>query len=176
MDWTKTDGGVLLPQQQLQVGGRFLCEHVRDGEVIDVWDDHNLVVNEGLNALLDIMFHGSTQITTWYLGLFEGNYTPVAGLTAATVASAATECTAYDESTRQAFDEAAAASEAITNSASRATFTFNATKTIYGAFLISNSTKGGTTGTLFSAARFGSAKSVVDDDQLLVTYTLTASG
>jgi hypothetical protein len=63
----------------------------------------------------------------------------------------------------------------MTNSASRASFVFNATKTIYGAFLISNSTKGGTTGTLFSAARFATAKSVESGDELLLTYTFTAT-
>jgi hypothetical protein len=52
---------------------------------------------------------------------------------------------------------------------------FNATKTIYGAFLISNNTKGGTSGTLFSAARFSSSKSVESTDELLLTYTFTAS-
>lgn len=175
MDYVATEGGVLLPDNGIRVGGVFQGQHIRNGEVIDQWEDHNLVTNEGLNSLLDIYFHGSTQITTWYLGVFEGNYTPVAGVTAATITSASTECTAYDEATRQAFDEAAASSQSITNSASKATFTFNATKTIYGAFLVSTSTKSGTTGTLFSAARFSSSKAVVDDDQLLLTYTFTAS-
>jgi len=175
MNFEQTASGVLVPDNRLVVGGVFDCEHVRDGEVIDRWSQPNLVVNEGLNSLLGIMFHGDTQITTWYLGLFEGNYTPVAGLTAATVTANSTECTAYDEATRQAYDEAAAASQSITNSASRATFTFNATKTIYGAFLVSASAKSATTGTLFSAARFSSSKAVVDDDQLLLTYTFTAS-
>lgn len=175
MDYTKTDGGVLMPDQGLKIGGVFHCEHVRNGEVIDAWEDHNLVVNEGLDALLNIMFHGSTQVTTWYLGLFEGNYTPVSTVTAATITSASTECTAYSETTRQDYVEAAASSQSITNSASKATFTFNATKTIYGAFLVSNSTKSGTTGTLFSAARFSTSKSVVSSDQLLLTYTFTAS-
>lgn len=175
MRYDKTRGGVLMPSHKIMVGGVFHGQIIRDGKVIDEWEDHNLAVDQGLNALLDIMFHGSTQITTWSLGLFEGNYTPVAGVTAATIASAATECTAYDETTRQEFTEAAAASKSITNSASKATFTFNATKTIYGAFLISDGTKGGTSGTLFSAARFSSSKSVVDDDQLLLTYTFTAS-
>lgn len=172
-NFVQRDSGLLVPK--LAVGGRFSFEHMRGGKLIDAWEDSNLVVNEGLNALLDIMFHGSTQVTTWYVGLFEGNYTPVAGVTAATITAASTECTAYDESTRQEYAEAAASSQSITNSASKATFTFNATKTIYGAFLVSNSTKSGTTGTLFSAARFGTAKSVVDDDQLLVTYTLGAA-
>lgn len=175
MNYQETDGGILMPEHKLLVGGMFHGQIVRDGQVIDEWEDRNLVTNEGLNSLLDIYFHGSTQITTWYLGVFEGNYTPVAGVTAATITSASTECTAYDETTRQEFVEAAAASQSITNSASKATFTFNATKTIYGAFMVSNSTKSGTTGTLFSAARFSAAKSVVDNDQLLLTYTFTAS-
>ena len=174
-NYEKTTGGVLLPKQPLLVGGKYHGQIIRDGRVIDEWEDNNLVVNEGLNALLDIMFHGSTQITTWYLGLFEGNYTPVAGVTAATITSASTECTAYASATRPAYDEAAAASQAITNSASRASFVFNATKTIYGAFLVSSSTKSGTSGTLFSAARFGTAKSVVSSDELLLTYTFSAA-
>lgn len=175
MNFEQTAGGILMPAQPMLVGGTFLVEHIRDGEVIDREEIHNLVVDQGLNAMLDIMFHGSTQINPWYLGLFEGNYTPVAGVLASNIATNATECTAYDETTRQEYVEAAAASKVTTNSASKATFTFNATKTIYGAFLGSDSTKGGTSGTLFSAARFGSAKSVVSTDQLLLTYSFTAS-
>lgn len=171
----KTEGGILLPDSKLRVGGVFHLEHVRDGEIIDAWDEPNLVVNEGLNALLNIMFGGSTQITTWYVGLFEGNYTPVATVTAANITAASTECITYDETTRPAYTEAAASSQSMTNSASKATFTFNATKTIYGAFLVSASAKSATTGTLFSAARFSSSKAVVAADQLLVTYTLTAA-
>lgn len=159
----------------LTVGGRFDFELVRNGEVIDRWSEPNLVVNEGLDHVLDVHFHGATQVATWYVGIFEGNYTPVAGVTAATITSASTECTAYDEATRVEYNEAAPSGQAITNSANKATFTFNATKTIYGAFLVSASAKSSTSGKLFSAARFSSSKSVVDDDQLLVTYTLTAS-
>jgi hypothetical protein len=40
---------------------------------------------------------------------------------------------------------------------------------------VSASAKSATTGTLFSAARFGTSKSVVDDDQLLLTYTFSAT-
>lgn len=171
----KTEGGVLIPASHLRVGGTFEGQIVRNGEVVDEFADKNLVVNEGLNKLLDVMFHADTQVSTWYLGLFEGNYTPTATLTAATVASTATETTAYDESTRPAYTEAAASSQSITNSANRATFTFNATKSIYGAFLVSSSTKSGTAGVLFAAARFASAKSVESGDELLLTYTFDAS-
>jgi len=176
MNYFDNGKGLLLPEKQKTlIGGVFEGQLIRKGKVIDEWRDHNLVVNEGLDALLNIMFHGSTQITTWYIGLFEGNYTPVATVTAATIVAAATECTAYTQSTRQAYDEAAASSQSITNSASRATFTFNASKTIYGAFLVSLATKSGTTGTLFSAAKFSTSKSVESGDELLLTYNFTAA-
>lgn len=174
-EYEKTKGGVLMPLGRFEVGGRFEVEHVRAGEVIDKFDVANLVVNEGLDYLLDVMFHSVSPAATWYIGLFEGNYTPVASVTAATITSASTECTAYDETTRQEYNEAAASGQSITNSANRATFTFNATKTIYGAFLVSASGKSATSGKLFSAARFGASKSVADDDQLLVTYSLGAA-
>lgn len=174
-NFEQSKGGVLLPSHKLLVGGKYTGQHIRAGKVIDEWEDDNLVVNEGLDNLLNVYFNAQTQIGTWYLGVFEGNYTPVASLTAATVTSASTECTAYASATRPTYVEAAAASQVMTNSASRASFVFNATKTIYGAFLISNSTKSATTGTLFSAARFGTAKSVINLDELLLTYTFTAS-
>lgn len=165
----------LIPAGNLRVGGVFNGQIIRDGEVIDEFECENLVVNEGLNSLLDIYLGGVAAIPTWYLGLFQGNYTPVATVTAASIASAATECVAYDEANRQIFDPAPAASQSVTNAANRATFTFNATHTIYGAFMISNSTKNGTDGVLFSAARFGTSKNVVDDDQLLLTYSFSAA-
>lgn len=175
MDYTQSQGGILMPDQDIKFGGRFAYEHFRGGQLIDAWEDPNIVVDEGLNHLLDVAFHGSTQVGTWYIGLFEGNYTPLSTVTAATIAAASTECTAYDETTRVAYNEAAAASKVTTNSANKATFTFNASKTIYGGFLVSTSTKSGTSGTLMSASRFGSAKTVESADQLLVTYTFTAS-
>lgn len=177
MGYVENEGGILVPALEAgaAIGGYFTGQIVRDGQVIDEWVDRNLVVNEGLNHMLDVGLHGSTQVGTWYLGLFEGNYTPVATVTAATIAAAATECTAYDETTRQEFAEAAASAQSITNAASRATFTFNATKTIYGAFLVSASAKSATSGVLLAASRFSSAKAVADDDQLLLTYTLNIS-
>ena len=167
--------GLRMPKIGLIAAGRYHGTLIRRGRVIDEWEDDNLVVNEGLNSLLGVYFNAATQITTWYCGVFEGNYTPVATVTAATIASASTETTAYASATRPEWVEAAPSSQSITNSASRASFVFNATKTIYGAFLVSTSTKSGTSGVLFSAARFGSAKSVESSDELLLTYTFTAA-
>lgn len=175
MEYTKTESGLLVPHSKIAVGGVFYGQIIRNGEIIDQFEDHNLVVNEGLNHMLNVTFNGATQIMTWYVGVFEGNYTPVATVTAATITSASTESTAYTSSTRPEYQEAASSAQSTTNSANRASFVFNATKTIYGAFLVSSSTKSGTTGTLFSAARFATSKSVESGDELLLTYTFTAA-
>lgn len=175
MNYEQSAGGIFMPEQKVEVGGKFIGSLIRDGRVIEEFEDCNLVVNEGLNALNDIMFFGATQITAWYLGLFEANYTPVATVTAATIAAASTETTAYASSTRPAYVPAASSAQVTTNAASRGDFVFSATKTIYGGFMISNSTKGGTSGKLFAAALFGTPKSVVSGDELLLTYQFTSS-
>jgi hypothetical protein len=66
------------------------------------------------------------------------------------------EVTAYSESNRPTATFAAtnANPSVVTNTASKAVFTINGTTTVGGAFLTSNNTKSGTTGTLFSAADF----------------------
>ena len=172
--WEKTEGGILFPDHRIKVGGVFRGRHIRDGKVIDEFETPNIVVNQGLDSILGVYFTGVTQITTWYLAPFEGNYTPVATDTASTIVGNSTECTAYTASTRLTWT-GVEGSQAATNSASPATFTFNATKTIYGAFLASASAKSSTSGTLFAAAQFASSKNVVNTDQLLLTYTFTAS-
>lgn len=165
----------MVKETGLAVGGMFTFEQIRNGKVIDSWQEKNLVVNEGLNYLLSSSLAAGTVIDTWYIGLFEGNFTPVSSLAAATIAATATECMAYTETDRPEWIVASAEEQQITNTESRASFTVSATKTIYGAFLISDSTKGGTAGVLFAASRFASPRSVIDGDQLLITYTVQAT-
>ena len=144
-----------------------ICRGV-DGEIKWIERIKNTFVNSGLNYLLDSGFGG-----TEYLGL-KGSGTPNA---ADTMASHGTwsEITAYTEGTRPTYSHASAASQAITNSASKAVYSINATTTIYGIFCTTNSTKGGTTGTLISATDFASAKGADSGDSLEVTYTVTAA-
>lgn len=139
----------------------------------------NIVPDEGLDSFLGIMGHADTQITTWYVLIFESDTTPAAGHTYAVPVF--TESTAYDEAVRQEWVEAAASSESITNSANKATFTISATKTIYGAALVGGGSDADTKddqaggGTLLCSVKFGTSKSVVDDDVLKVTVTLNSS-
>lgn len=185
MDFQDNGRGLMVPNHKIIMGGRFRVEHRRliKTDVFDhpIWDTldveeiDNLVVNQGLNHILGVEFNGQTQITNWFLGLFQGNYSPVASDTAATLPGNATECSSFTSPTRPAWQEAAPSGQSITNSANPAIFTFNAPVTVYGAFLTSSSTIGGTSGTLFAAAQFASPKAVANADQLLVSYTFNAA-
>lgn len=168
-------GEIYLPASKIFLGGVFEHEIIRNGKSLGVCRDRNTVVNEGLNHILSVVFNAGSQITTWYLAPFEANYTPVATDTAANIASNSTECTAYDEATRVQWVEAAPSGQSITNAANKATFTFNASKTIYGAFMASASGKSATTGTLMAASKFSAARPVVALDAILLSYIFSAS-
>lgn len=162
---------------RIPVGTKWEFEHFRKGKLIDQWEQGNVNTDEGLDAFLDIMFHGSTQIATWYICTFENDYTPL--ITNTYAVPGYTECTAITEGTRPIYNEAAASSKMITNTANKATFTYNATKTIYGAALVGGGTnptvKGDTAGggTLFASSAFDTSKSVVSTDVLLITCSIT---
>lgn len=160
---------------EIRSDGVFCVQHLRGEELIDEDVCPNLVTNEGLNHMLGVELFSTAQITAWYLALYTGNYTPLATDTAATLPGNATETGAYSGGTRPQFVPAAPSGQSITNAASRATYTFNATVTIYGAFMTSSATISGTSGTSFSAALFGTPKAVVNTDQILLTYTFAAT-
>ena len=167
-----------MNEQKFKIGGYFTYDHIRDGEIIDSWIEPNIVVDEGLNYTLDAAFSSGSAIATWYVSLFKNNYTPLSTDVAATfpgggVASEAT--TEYSEATRPVWTEAGVVTKSITNTASPAVFTFASNVTIYGAFLVSTSTKGGTTGVLAAASKFASSRAMLTADKLNVTYSLSIS-
>ena len=166
---------LLVPKAGQVIGGRFLGKIIRAERVIDEFECKNIVVNQGLNYLLGASLGAQSVVTAWYIGLFSNNYTILSSDTAATIAASAGEVTQYTAGVRQTWSSSPPASQAISSSATQASYTFNATLTVYGAFLISSSAIGGTSGTLFSGAQFGSPKSVVNSDILQLTYTFTAA-
>lgn len=163
-----------------KAGGVFTIQcHDKDGLL--KWEavKHNLVVNEGLKFMNDKFFTGASYTAAWYIGLYGSGSTnnPAAGDTMA-LHTGWTEVTAYSQATRPVATFAAASladPSVITNSASPAVYSINGTTVVGGAFLTTDNTKGGTTGTLFSAADFASPgdRSVVSGDTLTVTYTFS---
>lgn len=173
-----------MNNENVSAGGVFTIQCFdKDGNL--KWQDqeHNLVVNVGLKDMNDKYFSGSAYTALWYLGLYGAGASnnPAAGDTMASHAGW-TEVTAYSQSTRPqaVFGAATTANPSvISNTASVAVFSINATTVVGGAFLTSNNTKAGTTGVLFSAADFQAPgdRSVVSGDTVNLTYqfSLTAT-
>lgn len=176
--------------KEIKTGARF-------GGVFDVtcfdkdgnfkWHDtaKNLVPNEGLQLILDLLFLGATNDSSyfnnlqkehWYVGLTDGTPSPAAGDTMASHGGW-TEFDKYSGD-RQEYVPVRSNQE-VTNSASKASFTISGdssagSETVGGAFMTAAST--GTSETLLCAAAFsGGDKSVDEDDTLEVTYTFSAA-
>lgn len=159
--------------EQANATGRYVVECLdADGNL--KWTDHfdNLVTTAGKNDALEKYLSGSGYTAAWYLGMISlASYGvgPVVGDTAASHAGWV-EDVAYSQGSRPtaAFAAASAGSKALS---SAAVFTINASTTIKGCFLISNATKGGTTGIMYSAGLFsGGDKPVQSGDTLNVSY------
>lgn len=139
------------------------------------FDEENLIPDEGRDYMMNAALNGGAQLTSWFVGLYSGNYTPVAADTAATFPTSATEITtAYSEATRVALVNGALSAGLWANVASPAEFTFTAASTIVrGGFISSAPTKGGTTGALLSAVLASTAKTVLAGEVLKVTTGLS---
>jgi hypothetical protein len=162
-----------------KAGGIFEVECVRDGKVVWTEKMHNLLTNEGRDDMVDVVIKGGSQITTWYVAVFEDDHTVAAGDTYAVPGY--TESTAYDEANRPSYQEGAISGGSVDNDSNKAQFTFNATKTIYGASLVGGggapTTKGDTAGggVLLCAGQFAASRAVYDDDVLYVKYTFSVA-
>ena len=165
---------------------KYLVEcYDRSGKLKWVENVFNLVTSEGLDDLLDKYFKGSTYTAGFFVGLVDNeNFNQLAatddaaGITTGVPSSATNlwkEHTAYTEGTREALTLGSVSGASVDNSASKASFSINATDTLYGAFVITNSTKGGTTGVLYGVAAFSSTRNVESGDTVNVTVTLTAA-
>lgn len=140
-------------------------------------DQPNGITDVGIHYLLEVGFRSDAgmpvaQEAPWYAGLIDNaGYTGVNPSDTSASHSGWTEITSqYDESVRQTLAFGVAASRAITASVS---FTFNASKTVQGIFVINVNTKGGSTGTLWSTALFSSPPALISGNVLTANYSLT---
>ena len=151
--------------------GRWKCTHRERGKILPFgrFAIPNLRTIEGANHGLGVIFKGASQATTWYLGLI-AEATDVEVSQDDTMSSHAgwTEFQSYDEAARVTWVEGTQAGGILAGAA--ATFTFSASGAIRGLFLTSNNTKGGTTGTLWSAGLEAMRRLVIDNQTLDVEY------
>lgn len=164
-----------MSHAKLAAGFNYLIETIdRHGVVVDRVKTYNLVPIEGLNYIINTALKAATQQPAFYIGLYEGVYSPVPGDTMATFPASATELVAYAETTRRVLTLGDVAAGQADNSLARAEFTGNTNgKLAQGGFISSSPTKGSGSGVLVSAVRFPSPRPLDAGAMLRVTAGFT---
>lgn len=160
--------------------GKHVMEHWRPNKAgilkkINEFIAYNDIVNQGKNDILTVYFYGGTQTlaASWYLGLISSTgYTGLAATDVMTSHAGWTEFTNYSETNRVAWGPAAPASQSVTSTAP-AQFDITASGTVKGIFVVTDNTKGGTAGKLWSTALYSADVPVNSGDQLKSNYTLS---
>lgn len=170
-----TANGIYLPRQGILVSGEYF-DRINGGE----WQHTcNLVVNEGLAHLLNVAMGGKAKATGYYLALFSGATAPAANWTAANFAAVASEIVSmtegYTSATRPQWTPTDTTSNQIDNFTATASVTIATSSqlNVTGAALLTNSTKGGTSGTLISATKYSAARTFQDGDVYDIGYRLS---
>lgn len=161
-------------EEEGKVKGKFSYELIRGGKVVAEGEFKNAATTEGRNLMLNAMFHGTSPITTWYIGLIDnGSFSALDEADTMASHSGWIEDEDYSEANRVTWTEGSASASSITNGTT-CDFNIDTNGSLQGAFLTSNDTKGGTSGTLWATGLFGSPPlTVTNGDVLRLTYTVT---
>lgn len=177
-EYEQCEGGILLPKQGLHIKGEYIFGTVAGGDDLVV---PNLLPDQGINAILAVALGSTAKYAGFYIALFGNGVNPAANWTAANFASTAGEITSgtegYSNSTRVQCTFSAVGDKLINNHASPAVFTIECTTsvTINGAALLTDSTKGGTSGSLISAVRLPAQRLQYDGDEYTSKYQVSLS-
>lgn len=158
---------------RLPIGFVYDTEHYRGGVLLSAQRAYNIIPQAGVNHVAALIRGSGPLVSNWYMGLFEGNYTPTDATTSSDLPANAQEFVGYSEDPRPAWTHAYDGTAVISNTANRTLFTITEDKTVYGGFLISNSSKGGNTGVLLSIARFPTADELRTGDEYRITAGIT---
>lgn len=158
-------------EHTLVIKGSFHLEHYdKDGKLLNKFNFDNGIKNAGKDLLLNVVFHGTTPVSTWYVGLINNSGWSIESASD-TLASHAgwTEFTNYTGN-RVEWTEGVSSGGAIMNS-SPLTFPITATGTLKGVLVASVAS--GTSGTLWSTADFPSPIAVNNGDSFKITYNIS---
>lgn len=171
-NYEKTPEGVYFPAENALAQGVFSVSKRGEPEEFS----QNLVVNEGLDYILNAAIGATAGISNWYIALFSGDVTVVATWTALTFSSSASEWTGYDEAARPAWSPGSVASAGVDSFSSKASFTSSSdSQVVRGAAMLSASAKGATSGVLLASSRLSSDKTLDTGEILDVGYGLQLS-
>jgi hypothetical protein len=158
----------------LGTGLTYHCEIEHPDGTIERFTETNLIPQAAVDFIAGLIVgSGPTPVSSWFIGIYEGNYVPTSGVTSASLPSPIQETTAYSEVLRPEWDNSYDGIGVLDNSDNKAEFTMTAAKTLYGAFVVSASDKGGNSGLILSIARFSTPREVVVGSIFRVTAGLT---
>ncbi|QLI49430.1 hypothetical protein vBPaeMUSP18_26 [Pseudomonas phage vB_PaeM_USP_18] len=171
-----TPEGIFFPKQGVMASGEYF-DRINGGE----WDrTPNLIVTEGLAHILSVALGGTAKPAGYFLALFSGAAAPAANWTAASFAAAASEIVSltegYTSPTRPAWTPpSSTANNSIDNMAAIASVTMATAGqlNVSGAAMLTNSTRGGTTGKLISATKYAADRVFQDGDTYDIGYRLS---
>lgn len=170
-----TEEGIYFPKQGIMAKGEYF-HRVNDGD----WSvDKNLLTTEGLAHMLNVALGTKQKSSGYYLALFSGSAAPANNWTAANFASVANEITSlsegYTSPTRPEWIPKTTTTGSIDNMESVATVTIatSSSLNVTGAAMLSNSTRGGTSGVLISASKYAAARTFQDGDKYDIGYRIS---
>lgn len=172
-----TPEGIYFPMQGIMAHGEYF-DRINGGEWMRT---PNLVVNEGIAHILNVALGAKAKAAGYYLALFSGSSAPAANWTAANFASVSGEIVSltegYTNATRPQWNPTDTNSNSIENLAAVASVTIATTSqlNVTGAALLTNATRGGSTGTLISATKYAAARTFQNNDVYELSYRLSLS-
>ena len=173
------EGGLYFPRQGVVASGEYFDRVNRKGP----WTRQpNRIVTEGLALMLNVALGSVAKPSGLYLALFSGATDPAANWTASSFAAVASEIVSltegYTAATRPVWTPVTTTTGSIDNMAAVASLTM-ATATqlnVTGAAILTNSSRGGTTGALISASKYAAARVFQDGDVYELGYRINLTG
>ena len=162
--------------------GIIIAELWRNGMMLQHSESHNGIVDEGENYLLNVAFGGAAaqaQASPWYIGIVDNAaFSAFADADIMSAHAGWAEWQDYTAAARIEWVDESSTAKSKSNSVTTADFTVGVAgegDALKGIFVTSISTKGGTTGFLWSTGAFSAVLNVQQDDVIKVTYTITVT-
>ena len=170
-----TANGIYFPRQGVVANGEYFGR-VNGGAWAKEGD--NLIPTEGLAHILNVSLGTAAKPAGLYLALFSGATAPAANWGAASFAAVASEIVSqtegYTAATRPVWTPVNTNTGSIDNLASVASLTIATASqlNVTGAALLTNSTRGGTTGALVSASLYAAPRVFQNGDIYELGYRI----
>lgn len=156
--------------ERFKLGFTYTFEHYGvDGKLKSSETVLNLMPDEMVAYFLNAGLKGGSQYTSFYIGVYEANRTPVAADTMTTLLADCTESTSYTVTggNRQLLVLPAPSAGVISTAADPNILVFTAPCTIRGGFVTTGITRGATAGMLCSAVKLSAAKTITEAGESL---------